>query len=138
MHKFTAPSFVFLDLLITHYFLNYSQRRRSQQDTVQGASTVQLEIPGVGLIIRPQEQTDPSNNRSQFHIRGKAPMRGIRDRGDRETERVLGAIQNNLSLSGMAVGSGRYTRIPMCYRYCAVDYLYEMSSNSQRKHRCTI
>lgn len=81
-------------------------RRRQQPEGVQSSNTVQLEIPGVGLTLRTQDNSE-SNPRSQTQVRGKPPLRRARDRGDRETERILGAIQNNFGVSGMAVTSGR-------------------------------
>lgn len=64
-----------------------------------------LEIPGMGIALRAQDLSETRVQAADRAPRVNPRVRRGRERSDRETERVLNSIQNNFSLSGIAIGA---------------------------------
>ncbi|KAH3840283.1 E3 ubiquitin-protein ligase ZSWIM2-like isoform X2 [Dreissena polymorpha] len=79
--------------------------RPLQDSSTQNRNVINLEIPGMGISLRTHVPSEPCVQVQERAPRVRPGVRRGRERSDRETERFLNSIQNNFSLSGIAIGA---------------------------------
>ena len=87
-------------------YCSYRPRKKSQtaEGNIQQANTLNLEIPGTGIVIRTQE---PLQRNQQGQNNGRPPNPHRHNaRSDRESSRILNQINRHFSVSGTGIGQG--------------------------------